>query len=126
MTTVVDPSGTPVPVYNRSGSTIVEVTAGSISPVNLQTPIPRHTGTTIALVTSTATDNAYGVELPAGCDIGDVVEIHSVSATGPGVVVYHPPDETLYGASNTQKGVAPATARVFRKISATDWRMIGE
>jgi hypothetical protein len=124
MTTVVDPSGTPVPVYNRSGTTIVEVIAGSISPVNLQTPIPHHSGTTIVLVTSNATNNETGVELPDGADAGDLVEIHSVSG-GAGVTVYRSPDGTMHGATNAQKGIGDGTARVFRKVSATDWRMIG-
>jgi hypothetical protein len=112
-----------VSVSSATNFTIVEVTAGEISPNNLQTPIPRSKAVTIALCTSTSINNAVGVELPAGADVGDIVEIHNV--VGDGLAVYHPPGETLYGATNLQKSVPQRGSRVFRKISATDWRMVG-
>lgn len=122
MTTVVDPSGTPAPFYNRSGTTIELITAGPTNTPFAPTPIVQYAGTTVVLVTSSSTND--GVELPAGADVGDLVEIHCV-AGGYGLTVYRPSGDTLHGATNIQKNIPDSGSRVFRKVSTTDWRMVG-
>src|SRR5262245_45084839 len=73
MTTVLDPGGTPVPVYNQSGTTIDTITANGMTQ-GTATPIVRYGGTTIVLVHITAGDAA--VLLPANAEIGDLFEVY--------------------------------------------------
>jgi hypothetical protein len=120
MTTVVDPSGTSVPVYNRSGATITEMTAGTTSPFS-PAPIVRYTGLTIALVTAISSGDQTYITLPDDADVGDLVEVHCMSATGVNVLV-------PTGGPLDIVGVATNHSVVFRKISETDsrpWRQIG-
>lgn len=120
MTTVVDPSGTPEPIYNRSGTTISELTAGTTSPF-APAPIVRHTGTTIVLVTTVSSGDQTYVTLPDDADVGDVVEVHCMGAVGVNVLV-------PTGGPLDIVGAAPNHSIVFRKISATDprpWRQVG-
>jgi hypothetical protein len=137
MTTVVDPAGTPVPVYNRSGTTIVSVSGGLRSEGigDEGTPIPRSSGYTVAL--AGMPDNTHNVfKLPSGAEIGDVVELHAIPATGvgQGVMLFPPNGESVnrQAAStgtndNTVAGtsVTPDQGRVFRKVSSTNWRAVG-
>lgn len=121
MTTIVDPSGTPVPIYNRSGATIIEITGGPLSPSFNPTPIVRHTGVTIALVAANSTGDFTNVILPDDAEIGDLVEVHSI---GPD------PANVLIPTSGPFDIVSPLVnhSAVFRKISETDprpWRQVG-
>jgi hypothetical protein len=120
MTTVVDPFGTPVPIYNRSGATIIELTAGTASPFD-PTPIIRHTGTTIALVTTISSGDQTYVTLPDDADIGDLVEVHCMGAVAVNVLV-------PTGGPLDSVEAAPNHSVVFRKTSSTDprtWRRVG-
>ena len=109
MTTVIDPTRTPIPVYNRSGTTIVEVSGGS-SP----TPIPHISGTTIVLL-DMSTGNK--VELPANAEIGDTIEVYRTSGS-PGDA-YTPTGETFVRGSNVEYFDG-----IYRKVSDTQWAPI--
>lgn len=123
MTTVVDPAGSPDPVYNRSGTTIVNLTASgdaSAGPSGA-TPIVSYSGVTIALVTIPDGNN-IGVVLPTNAEIGDVVEVNRYqdNSSGSTVRVWTPSGVTI--VQNTPLQVSIAT---YRKISATEWSGIG-
>lgn len=113
MTTVVDPTGTPVPVYNRGGMTIVFLIGGDESP---PTPIPHVSGHTVVVTTPGMDGNNY--ELPTNAEIGDVVEIR-----GNGVDVRAAVGESVRGAAGGGGGGATGVGfgTTFRKISATEW-----
>lgn len=120
MTTVVDPFGTPAPIYNRSGATIIPLTAGTTSPF-APTAIVRHTGITIALVTTISSGDFTFVTLPDDADIGDIVEVHCMGPVNLTVLV-------PTGGPLDSVGVATNHSTAFRKISDTDsrpWRQIG-
>lgn len=131
MTTVIDPVGTPFPVYNRSGTTIVEIAAagdGTVgeTPRAAATPIPALSGVTIALCTVTDTDpGEFGVSLPAGAEVGDVVEVYSLNGGMIGFLqVYCATGDSI----NTANAVVPHAVTLatgafrFRKVTSTDWR----
>jgi hypothetical protein len=139
MTTVVSPSSSPTPVYNRSGVTVVSVTAGAQSgeqPVgNDGTPIPQYSGVTVALVTTanTAPNGSSVVLLPSGAEIGDVVEVYLFSTTDPNQPVQinlFPPVGESVGILPTSTGTnsssnAPVQAgqgRIYRKVSSSNWQ----
>lgn len=115
MTTVVDPGGTPVLVYNRSGTTIVEVVGGSTP-----TPIPHVSCWTVALVTNTVGNDK--VELPSNAEIGDVVEVYPI-AGGPDGEVALPSGDSFftYGGSSS---LPPEAGVIFRKVTSTKWAAI--
>ena len=121
MTTVVDPAGTPIPIFNRGGVTIVEVaTAGGSPPTT--TPIPAASGHTIAIVDYTHAGGSRGrLELPSG-DIGDVVEVFNVGPDNVDVVAASG-DSLLSGPS---VDVPNSQGRQFRKISAAQWAVLGQ
>lgn len=120
LTTVSDPSGTPSPVYNRSGTTVVEVAAAGTTQGGA-TPIPALSGHTIALVTP-ATDNT-GVLLPDTAEIGDLVEVYAAFHT-PDIIVYAPDGDSLnLGAGPV--AVAEDHGATFRKVTATGWSSVG-
>lgn len=137
MTTVVSPASSPVPVYNRSGTTIVAVTGGIVSAGYLQPPvlsdavaIPAVSGETVAVVTIPSS-TAGVVALPAG-EAGDTVEIYAVGGSGQPALVYPSVGYSLNGgAINT--GVDPVTftpvarshGRLFRLASSTEWQALG-
>lgn len=106
MTTVVDPLGTPQPVFNRSGTAIVSLNA-DVSP---GPALPVVAGVLIALVAVLSGGGQF-VQLPSGADIGDVVEVYGNTANASWTVlsVMAPFGETI----------------IFRKVSATNWRTIG-
>lgn len=118
MTTVIDPAGTPVPVFNRTGIAVVDM-AIDIGPSEPIVPIPHFAGTTIARVTATDVGDPDdgGVELPASAEIGDKVEIAQMSGSA-NFRVYAPAGETIDGSPWANVGVF----LWLRKIGSTDWR----
>jgi hypothetical protein len=122
MTTVVDPSGTATAIFNRSGVAIVTV-AGSGTSQMTATPIPHHCGYTIAIVEAEDTPSVeQAVLLPAGADIGDVVEVHRKLIGGYSARVFAPSGEYLNRNLNGQIDVDAGLT--FRKIASGDWRTI--
>lgn len=119
MTTVIDPAGTPVPVYNRSGTTIVEITATAATPTPVY-PIAAASGHTVALV-DVPNPGGFGppdIELPGGADTGDVVEAY---VTGASVNFVAASGDTLVAANPS---VDANKGAWFRKTSATVWMLI--
>jgi hypothetical protein len=118
MTTVVDPSGTPVPVYNRGGTTIASLAAAG-STQGDAAQIQHVAGYTVVLVT--VTDTARAIELPAGAEVGDVVEVHIASTAGTGVLIFPPNGESLL-TGNTSATVGQSSGGLlFRKVGQTSW-----
>jgi hypothetical protein len=147
MTTIIDPTGTPTIVYNRSGTTIVSL-VGGFTPIN--TPgspngnagvdIPRLSETTIALITTNTVHDAGGVNISGRnevvrlpiADIGDVVEIYLVSADnqsggpavfpqiGEQVLSIGEPGGAISDGTNPSAMSFISTGR-FRKVSSTIW-----
>jgi hypothetical protein len=75
---------------------------------------------TIVVVTNAA--NATNrLKMPSGCFIGDLIEIYTTN--GGGGELYPPDSETLEGANGS--GVASySNGTLYRKITATHWRML--
>lgn len=119
MVTVVDPGGTPAPVYNRSGVTIQGV-SGAGTNFGGATPIVASSGHSIALVSTVTNDE--GVILPDTAEIGDVAEVYRVTDTA-AVRVYPPAGDTLYGGGASH--LLGSQGAIFRKTSATRWHFIG-
>lgn len=119
MTTVVDPLGTPSPIYNRNGVTIVNVAAGG-SGQSDATPIPAVSGHTVALVGG----SGGGVLLPSGSDIGDVVEVYIVPPDNE-ARVFPASGETLNSGVQPNIALTVSLGGYFRKTSSTNWQSIG-
>lgn len=85
MTTVIDPLGTPSAIYNKSGTTIQEVTAvGTTGSGATQLEIVSQTS--IYLVATD--DGETAIKLPASAEIGDFLEIHLAVDGHPSVRLY--------------------------------------
>lgn len=112
MVTVVDPVGTPVPVYNRSGTTVVFLNGG---PAMSPTPIPHVAGYTVAIATMSSGNDK--VELPSGTEVGDIVEVYLGSANGGDVFAASGDGFTNIGGGN----VSLNAAVFFRKVTSTLW-----
>jgi len=133
MTTVVDPLGTPAPVYNRSGTVILTVVPGAITSGDTQadaigndgTVIPAVAQTTVAMVlTSHPSSWNVVVTLSADAEIGDVVEVYPTPGSVTGVQVFPPVGQSISGNAastgtnkNVQFGVSIGVA--YRKVSSS-------
>jgi len=137
MTTVVSPASSPIPVYNRSGETIVSLTGGNVSsgnPIgNDGVSIPRYSGRTVALMTpQSGADGFVGVVvLPSDAEIGDVVEVFCVAeSSGSGMVAVFPPVSSSIGVlsastgtdSSSYSAVQIGQGRIYRLVSSTNWQ----
>lgn len=122
MTTVVNPSTTPVPVYNREGRTVETLVASGSSAADA-TPIPQHAQTTIVNVLQGSTGSA-GVVFTAGLDVGSSVELYTDPNPTLGIKLFIPPGETasMQGSSVSSVNLVGVSV-ICRKISATDWRI---
>jgi len=119
MVTVVDPSGSPEPVFNRSGTTIVEVTGSGTTQMSA-TAIPSVSGWTIAIVQATDTPQVdQAVTLPDNAEIGDIVEVYNVIGGYP-ALVFPPAGQSLN--SGGQVTIDQSRGRMFRQVGATLWR----
>lgn len=118
MTTIVDPSGSPSVVYNRSGTTIIPVTASGTTQ-GAATEIPNISGEQVIMVT-VSSGSHYAVKLNASADIGTVVEVYQAS----GPVAFHvfaPTSQSING--DTGADITGIGVR-FRKVASTDWRVL--
>lgn len=122
MVTVVDPLGTPVPVYNRSGTVVlVPLHAGSeMSP----TEIPSLAGVTIAtLVAEVPAGFLRHYRLPSvGVEVGDVIELYGVGFSGSIL----PPDGEAY-LDGTTGAITLSNSRnsaMFRRVDSTHWAIL--
>lgn len=120
MTTIVDPAGTPSPLYNRSGVTIASINAaGEFGGPGSATAITSYSETTVVLVTAPDSNN-FGVVLPSSAEVGDVVEIYYVSGPVAQIVIWAPSGDTVNGSSFVQ-----IVNGIYRKVSSTAWRGVG-
>ncbi len=122
MTAVIDPGGTPVVIFNRSGTALVEVMATGNSQ-GAAAEIPHFAGTTIVRVTPDGDPSTNrAVKLPALAEIGDIVEVYPASALTPGPKVCAPSsvymNETLNGDVTFSLGSGFVS---FRKVEADRW-----
>lgn len=136
MTVIIDPLGTPEPVYTRSGTTMQTILANG-STQGDATPITAVSGLTV--VTAVISNEFFepntelpvpqrAVKLPDDAQIGDVVEIHVGIADG------HESEAQLlvFPASGDTISKLPANSSVpvnqiisaasFRKMTATNWK----
>lgn len=121
MTTVLDPSGTPIPIYNNSGTTISFISGngtGQGSGTVIDTP------SFVTVIVIACTGSNYAATLPAGVDIGSIVEAY---ATGDHAANVFPPSGSSIGArpTNSEVVVSVDYGRRFRKVSATSWQVLG-
>jgi hypothetical protein len=120
MVTVVDPNGTPAPVYTRSGTTIQDVTANG-NGGGAPTPIVSVSGHSIVIADAFNPSNE-DVELPSGAEVGDLVEVYAKTNS---LRVWAAAGDAINGTAGSVTNVeASATGRMFRKVSSTVWRFI--
>lgn len=122
MVTISDPLGTPVPVYNRSGTAIVDVVANG----STYTSIPHVCGVTVAMVSVPGGGNGL-VELPGSADIGDIVEVYLVVPGTTSADVKAASGDAITGATGPG-GTLPTPGNNggirFRKIDTAAWSFI--
>lgn len=135
MTTVIDPAGTPTPVYNKSGKVIIAMNGSgsgstSVPPVgNTSAAIPHYAERTI--VVGTTNNPSYGFLLPAA-DIGDEVVVLLDPASTFGSVVFPQIGESIAGfptstGTNNAAGsgaAQPQQGATFIKVSSTSWQTL--
>lgn len=126
MTTVVDPLGTPTPIYNRSGVAIIPSLTAQGTTSSDAAIIPTVSGHTVVIV-SAAGHSGYGVMLPSGADIGDVVELYCANLNGSAasaILAYAPSGETLNSGNSDTVNFIPGQGVMLRKVSSTDWESL--
>lgn len=121
MVTVIDPYGTPEPVYSRSGVTIHEMNASG-STFGTAAPIIATCGWTVVIVhgDDNPTKEA-GVILPDDAEVGDVVEIYCGTSLAE---VYAPTGETIQGNVVAYQIGQNDPGVLFRKTAAALWRYV--
>lgn len=116
MTTITDPAGSPAVVYNRSGTTIVNLTANGTSS-GTATVIPAASKETVAVVTTDSSNKA--VILPPSPEIGDLVKVFGAPGISAPVSIFPPS-----GMSFASAGAGPITLLSggnFRYLAANTW-----
>jgi hypothetical protein len=121
MTTIIDPHGTPEPVYTRSGTTIQTI-AGNGTTLGAATPIIGLSGYSVVIVEATSSPANQAVVLPDDAQIGDVVEVYS--ATGGAAAIVFPPTGETIGQPASLTLQPGGTGILLRKIAATAWRFV--
>lgn len=116
MTTVTDPGGTPVVIYNRDGVTIDSITAAGTNSASAAV-IPRYCAHSV-IIASSASGSGDGIRLSSSSEVGDVVEIYWDLNTGQGLV-YPPTGESINNAGSNVS--SSAQRHLLRKVSATEW-----
>lgn len=134
MTTVVDPSGTPAPVYNRSGTTLDDINAAGLVRTGA-TAIQAMSAHSVVVARTWVEPGGGGpgidirhraIVLPSGADIGDVVEVYpgtrnGFPSTNQPLLVFPPSgDEINELGVNNPASVESHT--VIRKVGAAAWR----
>ena len=123
MATILDPGGTVTVVYNKSGTVIVDLAAAGTDQ-STAASIPYYAGHTVAVVTPQ--ENEFSVLLPAGADVGDVVEIYSTRIDLPGVPVRVFPQtgENINRQPNEFIEVTRINGLRCIKVSVVQWQSI--
>ncbi len=119
MVTVSDPSGTPSPVYNRSGTTIANLTANG-STQAAATAIARVAGWTVVLATIPDINN-QALKMPSDAEVGDLVELHR-AAQGTSYILFPESGGKLYADGTANAGISGiAKNTLWRRIASGVW-----
>lgn len=119
MTTIVDPAGTPAPVYRDPSTTVLEMDGAGPNDAAHAAVIPMLTQYTVLIATVTS-DGARSYKFSADTEIGDMIEIHNGDA-GHNPLIFPASGENIAGGNSITLGSA---CQVFRKTSSTDWRKV--
>jgi hypothetical protein len=122
MTTVIDPLGSPTPVFNRSGRAIFSFAASGDTEMGAPS-IPYVSGEMIVTILTTGAiptpDRA--VKLPSGVDIGDTIELYSDGAAD----LYPASGDSIDGVSSgVSVAISGIKTTLLRKMSSNSWRII--
>ena len=124
MTTVTDPSGAHDVYYNKSGKTIQRLIVVDGDPV-LSPEFLSQVSILYVTTISPTQDTDSGINIPAGCDVGDeFIIIHAGKDGAPGV---QGATFTLYPATGEELlfypdwGIRAGDILTFTKISDTQW-----
>jgi len=130
MVTVIDPAGTPTPVYNRSGKTVVFISGGHASTPggigNDGTLVPIYSEHTIAVVAVSGSDHI--VTFDTGAQVGDMVTVVAAAGSTAGPTVFPPVGESIEqsststGTNTVGYGLGTLLGATFIKISSTNWQ----
>lgn len=123
MTTVIDPAGTPVPVYNRSGKTIVSL-SDSRDGTDPALMLVQHSERTFYEIAFTYPGGGSGTpiaELPNGADVGDEIYIHFTLSASMDVVPAS--GDTLRLGTSTPSNVSGSAIHCI-KIASNAWRVL--
>ena len=136
MTTVVDPLGTPVPSYNKSGVTIQSVTADGAGTNSASGSAPTLSSVSewnVVLITVPDSSNV-DVILPSSSDIGDIFELHNISGADAvnvwpsgGMTIGQIPLANAGGHFPLAPEASPGQSsygRFFRKVSSSYWAVV--
>ena len=122
MTTVIDPNGTAIPVFNRSGTSIISLVGNQAS---TPTPINTVSEATIVLLSRGQNVGDENFILTGSVDVGDVIEAYG--ADGHIFQIYLPSGETLVntfvGPIPTGSGSNYQSVRL-RRVDSTHWAAI--
>ena len=130
MAIILDANGTPTPIYPREGTTIDQIDADEeTQPTDIVT-ISSHAIVVVRAGVVSGDPNLLkmNVRLPADAQIGDVVEIYPAGLPGsgfgqdPSCWVY-PHVGGRINERNTDALYVVESMRIFRKFSATQWRV---
>lgn len=118
MMTVIDPSGTPTPVYNRDGVTLLGTITAAGNSQGTATSIPHFSCHTVFGLASGGAGT--GVILPSSADVGDYFDFYS--ADGVGAQIYPPVGGQFIPTSSfaVNDPVGLSQGRI-RKVSSTLW-----
>lgn len=122
MVTVVDPNGTPAPVYTRSGTTIQTINASGTTSIG-STLIIAPSGWSVVIVTVNVDPDDRAVRLPQSAPIGDVVEVYA-TGSGSTASVFPFSGDSIEGVSPPLTVPLGGSGALLRKTDATIWRVI--
>lgn len=120
MTTVIDPNGSPIPVFNKSGLAIISMDGGGTSqnPANAVEieVVSEHT-----IVRLNNTSIAHAVKVSAGLDVGTLIEIFVLNTTS-SYVTLQGSEVFLDGGNN--HSIGGRSYYKLRKTGSLEWTVI--
>lgn len=119
MTTVLDPFGSPVVIFNKTGLSIFEVSANGNDGTN---PAVISSVSSVMVVNIILNSGNTDVELPDNADIGDTIEMYS---DGGGARIYPASGDSIEGFSPYYEHLGSKVKPVvMRRYSSTHWRIV--
>lgn len=120
MTTILDPGGSPSPIYNKDGTTIDAVACAGLNAAG-SAAIVRYAQVTVVVATTSV--NNRGLHLPTDAEIGDVVEVYQ-DTQDPVAVVYPVTGSLILSFGSGGTGVGSGAS--FRKVTSDTWGCVGQ